>query len=146
MSETTETKIFNEWMYRRWRPSMAYVYMFICIFDFFIAPILWAVIQAWQGTKITEQWVPMTLQGAGLFHVAMGAILGVAAWGRSQEKLAYFGHMPSDYESEYNSPYQRRRTFPPPYQRRHSSPNDEPRDPPTRDNVNKDEVVYGREQ
>jgi hypothetical protein len=29
----------------------------------------------------------LTLQGAGLFHIAMGAIIGVAAWGRTQEKL-----------------------------------------------------------
>jgi hypothetical protein len=29
----------------------------------------------------------MTLQGAGLFHMAMGAVLGLAAWGRTQEKL-----------------------------------------------------------
>jgi hypothetical protein len=28
------------------------------------------------------------LQGAGLFHVAMGAVLGIAAFGRTQEKLA----------------------------------------------------------
>jgi len=30
----------------------------------------------------------MTLQGAGLFHMAMGAVLGLAAWGRTQEKLS----------------------------------------------------------
>jgi len=28
------------------------------------------------------------LQGAGLFHLSMGAIIGVAAFGRTQEKLA----------------------------------------------------------
>ena len=32
-------------------------------------------------------WQPITLQGAGLFHLSMGAIIGVAAWGRTQEKL-----------------------------------------------------------
>jgi hypothetical protein len=36
---------------------------------------------------INTQWQPLTLQGAGLFHIAMGAIIGVAAWGRTQEKL-----------------------------------------------------------
>jgi murein DD-endopeptidase MepM/ murein hydrolase activator NlpD len=30
----------------------------------------------------------LTLQGAGLFHIAMGAVLGLAAYGRTQEKLA----------------------------------------------------------
>jgi hypothetical protein len=38
------------------------------------------------STNIT-QWNPLTLQGAGLFHIAMGAVLGLAAWGRTQEKL-----------------------------------------------------------
>ena len=33
------------------------------------------------------QWQPITLQGAGLFHIAMGAVLGIAAYGRTQEKL-----------------------------------------------------------
>jgi hypothetical protein len=33
------------------------------------------------------QWNPLTLQGAGLFHIAMGAVLGIAAFGRTQEKL-----------------------------------------------------------
>jgi hypothetical protein len=35
-----------------------------------------------------SQWNPLTLQGAGLFHIAMGAVLGIAAFGRTQEKLA----------------------------------------------------------
>jgi hypothetical protein len=30
----------------------------------------------------------LTLQGAGLFHMAMGAILGIAVYGRTQEKMA----------------------------------------------------------
>jgi hypothetical protein len=30
----------------------------------------------------------LTLQGAGLFHLAMGAVLGIAAFGRTQEKIA----------------------------------------------------------
>ena len=34
------------------------------------------------------QWDPLTLRGAGLFHIAMGAVLGIAAFGRTQEKLA----------------------------------------------------------
>jgi hypothetical protein len=33
------------------------------------------------------QWQPITLQGAGLFHISMGAILGIAVYGRTQEKL-----------------------------------------------------------
>jgi hypothetical protein len=29
----------------------------------------------------------LTLQGAGFFHIAMGAVLGVTAYGRTQEKI-----------------------------------------------------------
>jgi hypothetical protein len=32
-------------------------------------------------------WTPLTLQGGGLYHIAMGAIIGVSAYGRTQEKL-----------------------------------------------------------
>jgi hypothetical protein len=34
-----------------------------------------------------RQWNPLTLQGAGLFHMAMGAVLGITAYGRSKEKI-----------------------------------------------------------
>jgi hypothetical protein len=37
--------------------------------------------------KVEMQWQPITLQGAGLYHIAMGAVLGIAAFGRTQEKL-----------------------------------------------------------
>ena len=40
-----------------------------------------------QGS-VTSPWHPLTLEGAGLFHMAMGAVLGIAAFGRTQEKLA----------------------------------------------------------
>jgi hypothetical protein len=54
--------------------------------DMVIFPVLWSVLQAVTHTAIT-QWNPLTLQGAGLFHIAMGAVLGIAAFGRTQEKL-----------------------------------------------------------
>lgn len=80
----------EDWMNKKWRPAMGWMYMAVCIFDFIVAPILWAVIQFWETQSVNDafrQWQPITLQGAGLFHMAMGAILGVAAWGRTQEKL-----------------------------------------------------------
>jgi hypothetical protein len=43
-------------------------------------------LQTFTHSPIT-QWNPLTLQGAGLFHIAMGAVLGIAAFGRTQEKL-----------------------------------------------------------
>ena len=77
----------EDWTDRKWRPMMGWTYMVTCIFDFIVAPVLWSLIQAFFKGNVTEQWVPLTLQGAGLFHVAMGAILGVTAWSRGQEKM-----------------------------------------------------------
>ena len=84
--ETTNAKPQEDWMARRWRPMMGWMYMAVCTFDFIIAPVLWAFLQAKLGQSVT-QWKPLTLEGAGLFHMAMGAVLGVAAYGRTQEKL-----------------------------------------------------------
>lgn len=62
--------------------------MIVCMFDFVIFPILWSLLQAYDHGQVTSQWQPLTLQGAGLFHMAMGAVIGVAAYGRTQEKIA----------------------------------------------------------
>lgn len=62
--------------------------MAVCIFDFIIAPIAWSMFQIAGGGKVETQWKPLTLEGAGLFHMAMGAVLGIAAYGRTQEKMA----------------------------------------------------------
>jgi hypothetical protein len=51
-------------------------------------PILWALVQTMQRVGPLSQWQPLTLQGAGLFHIAMGAVLGIAAYGRTKEKMA----------------------------------------------------------
>jgi hypothetical protein len=75
-------------MNSKWRPMMGWMYMFVCMCDFVVFPILWSLIQAAHGGRVETQWQPITLQGAGLFHMAMGAIIGVAAFGRTQEKLA----------------------------------------------------------
>ena len=77
----------EDWMQKKWRPAMGWMYMGICTLDMAIFPVLWSVLQMIQHTTIT-QWQPLTLQGAGLFHIAMGAVLGIAAMGRTQEKLA----------------------------------------------------------
>jgi len=77
----------EDWMQKKWRPAMGWMYMGICTLDMGIFPILWSILQAAMGQPVT-QWQPLTLQGAGLFHVAMGAVLGIAAFGRTQEKLA----------------------------------------------------------
>lgn len=77
----------EDWINRRWRPAMGWSYMATCVFDFILAPVLWSVIQVLGSGSVSMQWQPITLQGAGLYHVAMGAVLGIAAWGRTQEKL-----------------------------------------------------------
>jgi hypothetical protein len=77
----------EDWMNAKWRPMMGWIYMLTCVTDFIIFPILWAMLQAALKQPVTA-WQPITLQGAGLFHLSMGAIIGVAAFGRTQEKLA----------------------------------------------------------
>lgn len=84
---TTKKSILGEhWAKAYWRPSMAWLYMIICLCDFVIFPVTWAIINASTGQPVT-QWKPITLEGAGLIHLAFGAILGVTAYGRSKEKL-----------------------------------------------------------
>jgi hypothetical protein len=78
----------EDWTTRKWRPMMAWMYMVICILDFAFFPILWSILQAYYDGQVVNQWDPLTLKGAGLFHMAMGAVLGVAAWSRGQEKMA----------------------------------------------------------
>jgi hypothetical protein len=77
----------EDWMNSKWRPMMGWMYMLVCMFDFIIAPCLWSIIQAIFHGGINVQWQPLTLQGAGLFHIAMGAVIGISAYGRTQEKL-----------------------------------------------------------
>jgi hypothetical protein len=85
VKSASETKK-EDWMNSKWRPMMGWMYMLVCMFDMIIFPVLWSLLQTLTHTQIT-QWNPLTLQGAGLFHIAMGAVLGIAAFGRTQEKL-----------------------------------------------------------
>ena len=83
-SESEKKK--EDWMNSKWRPMMGWMYMLVCMMDMVVFPILWSLLQTMTHSPIT-QWNPLTLQGAGLFHIAMGAVLGIAAFGRTQEKL-----------------------------------------------------------
>jgi len=78
----------EDWMNSKWRPAMGWMYMLVCTTDFVLFPVLWSLVQVIGGGEVRTQWSPITLQGAGLFHMAMGAILGIAAYGRTQEKMA----------------------------------------------------------
>lgn len=80
----------SDWINRRWRPAMGWMYMAVCIFDFILFPIMFTIVQFWETQAHNDafrQWQPVTLMGAGLFHMAMGAVLGIAAYGRTKEKL-----------------------------------------------------------
>jgi hypothetical protein len=90
MSEVknVEGKEKEDWMQQKWRPAMGWMYMGVCVCDFVIFPVLWSLHQAVNHGQVANQWQPLTLNGAGLFHMAMGAVLGIAAYGRTQEKMA----------------------------------------------------------
>jgi Holin of 3TMs, for gene-transfer release len=94
MGETSpkKKKTFREdWMDRKWRPAMGWMYLVVCITDFIIFPIAHATVQTIYGdVAVSGSWDPLTLKGGGLFHVAMGAVLGVAAWSRGQERITRY--------------------------------------------------------
>jgi hypothetical protein len=94
----------ESWLNRTWRPAAAVVYLMICLFDFIIAP----AFMGFKGANMAQMaaaikdldpqvaiamiqnktpWQPLTMQGSGLFHVAFGAILGVAAWTRGSAQI-----------------------------------------------------------
>jgi hypothetical protein len=77
----------TDWINKKWRPVMGWVYMLTCTCDFVLFPVLWSLLQALTHGNVTSQWQPLTLQGAGLYHIAMGAVLGIAAYGRTKEKI-----------------------------------------------------------
>ena len=88
--EEKEQKKEEDWMSKKWRPMMAMMYMTCCFFDFVVFPIMFTIVQFWENEAANDafrQWQPLTLSGAGLFHMAMGAVLGITAYGRTQEKL-----------------------------------------------------------
>lgn len=64
-----------------------------------------AQIEALKAIRQTRTWEPLTLAASGLFHLAFGAILGVTAWTRGQEKIERVksdisGHQPLEEEKD----------------------------------------------
>lgn len=85
--------IQNEnWVKSYWRPGMGWLYMIMCAFDFIIFPmmmILSPAVCAAVGINIAyTPWTSLTLSNGGMIHIAFGAILGVTAYTRGQEKIA----------------------------------------------------------
>lgn len=128
-SVTVTTRRPSVW--RSWHVFAAYFYLMICLFDFVLMPSYyeWAHKAASDQVVITEalkfsptaqvtvlqmlrqsdKWTPLTLGENGLFHVAFGAILGVSAFTRGNERIARVnnGLMDDDYvEETRNEPIQ----------------------------------------
>jgi hypothetical protein len=78
----------TENLYSRWRPAIAWSYMVICLFDFMVGPLVYNTFQYLKDGTDISMWESITLQGGGLYHLSMGAIVGVSAFGRTKEKLA----------------------------------------------------------
>ena len=91
----------DHWVQNTWRPMMGWTYMITCIFDFMIGPIYYNLLQYYNPGQHIDMWQAITLQGGGLYHLAMGAILGISAYGRTQEKISPNTNM------SYMSPNQR---------------------------------------
>lgn len=80
-------KVREQWIRSHWRPMMAVVYMIVILFDFVMAPIFWSVVQLYGAGQVAQQWNPLTLLSGGVFHAAMGAVLGISAFTRGKEKI-----------------------------------------------------------
>ena len=110
--EDTQQKETESWIQKKWRPMMAVMYMCVCAADFILFPIMFTIVQFWETQAANDafrQWAPLTLQGGGLFHMAMGAVLGITAWSRGQEKMAgastpVVQPAPQMSPPQYNSP------------------------------------------
>ena len=78
----------EHWMKAMWRPAMGWLYMVICFMDFVAFPAISMFMPMLVKGMSYMAWQSLTLSNGGLIHMAFGAILGVAAYGRTQEKVA----------------------------------------------------------
>lgn len=77
----------EHWWTSSWRPAMGWQYVFVCLFDFVLAPTFMGFYAAYTKTPIII-WHPITLEGGSMYHLAMGAVVGVTAFGRTKEKIS----------------------------------------------------------
>ena len=91
IAEENIRKQEEHWVKAYWRPAMGWLYMAMCAFDFIIFPIFSMmqpiIMKIWKVEMAYTAWKSITLDNGGLIHLAFGAILGVAAWSRGQEKI-----------------------------------------------------------
>lgn len=76
----------ENWFIRYWRPAMAWQYFLVCLFDFFLAPIMNAW-YSWFAKIPYAAWKPISLAEGGYYHMTMLVILGLYAYTRGQEKV-----------------------------------------------------------
>jgi hypothetical protein len=85
----------EHWVKAYWRPAMGWLYMAINLMDFIIFPIIsmmLPVIYKGFGVQMAyTPWQSLSLSNGGMIHIAFGAILGIAAYTRGQEKIAKIG-------------------------------------------------------
>ena len=90
---SNENSVVTEhWAKSFWRPAMGWLYMIICFMDFVGFPLLTIflpiIFKPFGLTMPYQAWTSLTLSNGGLIHLAFGAILGVSAFTRGQEKIA----------------------------------------------------------
>ena len=88
IAENQMQKQDEHWMKAMWRPAMGWLYMLICFMDFVAFPAISMFMPVLVKGMPYLAWQSLTLSNGGLIHMAFGAILGVAAYGRTQEKVA----------------------------------------------------------
>jgi hypothetical protein len=70
---------------KHWRAAIGWAFVVIILFDFVVAPsIVLTMIKA--GIAIAP-WTPLTMDGAGTFYLAIGAILGATTWQKGREEI-----------------------------------------------------------
>lgn len=96
----------GRWFEYYWRPAAAWLYLAICLFDFLIGPLFFGWYSFIVKSQLIQNWIPLTLQGGALFHLAFGSIMGITAW-RNPYQGGFNGG-----GGNYNRPMQ----YPPQYQ------------------------------
>ena len=82
----------NKVINRHWRDWAGLVYLFICLIDFFVAPLIWNIrMEAYcislpaDAICNVTRWIPLTLGAGAVFHISFGAILGATSLSRHKE-------------------------------------------------------------
>lgn len=99
--ETDDPIHKQSWFRTKWRPAMAWQYLVVCVFDFLVAPLASAW-YAWAAKIPYQAWKPITMSEGGFYHMAMGAIVGISAFMRGQERIADLGRYRRSSSSYYD--------------------------------------------